>query len=52
MSCGDDHTVVIDYKNDVYAWGNNQYGQLGLGHPRPVDCIVKITSLGKNLKTV
>ena len=52
MSCGDDHTIMIDYKNDVYMWGDNQKGQFGLGHPRSVNKIVKLTSLGKNLKTV
>jgi alpha-tubulin suppressor-like RCC1 family protein len=49
ISSGDDHTIVIDYKNDVYMWGNNAFGQLGLGHPRTVNNVVKMTCLGKNL---
>lgn len=51
ISCGDDHSIMIDYKNDVYMWGDNRKGQFGLGHPRNIDSIVKMTSLGKNLKT-
>ncbi len=52
ISCGDDHTAIIDYKNDVYIWGNNSQGQLGLGHPRTVNAVVKVTALGKNLQTI
>jgi predicted nucleic acid-binding protein len=52
LSTGDDHSVMIDYKNEVYVWGSNRKGQFGLGHPREVKSIVKLTSLGKNLKSV
>lgn len=51
IASGDDHTIMIDYKNDVYMWGDNKKGQLGLGHPRKVKSVVKMTSMGKNLKT-
>ena len=24
-------TLMLDYDNNLYGWGNNEYGQLGLG---------------------
>src|ERR1044071_2246120 len=30
ISCGYNYTTLI--KDDVYVWGNNSRGQLGLGH--------------------
>lgn len=30
VSCGADHTMVVNAYNEVYAWGFNRYGQLGL----------------------
>ena len=35
ISCGEYHTVVLiknKNKNKCYVWGNNIYGQLGVGH--------------------
>lgn len=31
FDCGGDHNVAILSDNDLYAWGNNKYGQLGSG---------------------
>jgi alpha-tubulin suppressor-like RCC1 family protein len=31
ISAGDYHTVVLDFKDEVWTFGNNRYGQLGLG---------------------
>ncbi len=31
VSCGDYHTMCITTNGDLYAWGDNSYGQLGLG---------------------
>ncbi len=31
VSCGHDHTILIK-QGDLYAWGNNEHGQLGLGN--------------------
>ena len=31
VACGGKHTLALAANNQVYAWGNNQYGQLGLG---------------------
>lgn len=43
---------MVDYKNNVYIWGGNNQGQLGLGHPRHVNAIVNLSSLGKNIRSV
>ena len=52
LSCGDEHTIMVDYANDIYVWGGNSGGQLGLGHSRDHKNIVKLTSLGKSIKHV
>ena len=31
ISAGENHTVALDEEGKVYAWGNNEYGQLGDG---------------------
>ena len=31
------HTIAITKLGKVYVWGNNQYGQLGLGHTKNVN---------------
>jgi alpha-tubulin suppressor-like RCC1 family protein len=31
MSCGYYHTIVLTSSGDVYAWGHNQFGQIGNG---------------------
>lgn len=45
ISCGDQHTVVVCEFGRVYAFGSNEWGQLGLGHQEPVNrptCIKKL----------
>lgn len=32
MACGDSHCLAISTDGEVYSWGRNQNGQLGLGH--------------------
>ncbi|KAJ4431736.1 hypothetical protein ANN_20338 [Periplaneta americana] len=32
ITCGDEHTAVICQKGRVFVFGNNDFGQLGLGH--------------------
>ena len=35
IECGDRHSMCIDDKNDLYVFGNNRNGQLGLGIKNP-----------------
>ena len=32
VACGEDHTLAINANGELWAWGWNDYGQLGLGH--------------------
>lgn len=52
ISSGDEHTIMVDYSNDIYVWGGNSSGQLGLGHSRDNKNIIKLESLGKNIRSV
>ena len=31
IECGNSHSLCIDYNNSLYVFGNNEFGQLGLG---------------------
>lgn len=31
LSCGTSHCFILSSQGDLYCWGNNTYGQLGLG---------------------
>lgn len=31
LACGNNHSIVLTTTGEVYSWGCNQYGQLGLG---------------------
>jgi len=35
ISCGYLHTIAITLHGNVYTWGNNEMGQLGLGPQAP-----------------
>ena len=30
--CGDNHSIAVTYSNEIYVWGSNESGELGLGH--------------------
>jgi hypothetical protein len=32
IACGNNHTVILKNNGDVYVFGRNKNGQLGLGH--------------------
>jgi alpha-tubulin suppressor-like RCC1 family protein len=46
VSCGDYHTMMIDLDDNVWSFGDNQYGQLGLGDNQRRD----IPTLLENIK--
>ena len=35
VCCGHSHTLVTNVQGQIFAWGNNEYGQLGLGDNAP-----------------
>ncbi len=51
--CGAYHCFAIDGNNaDVYAWGLNDFGQLGLGHTDIVGTPTLVTGLPSMMETV
>ncbi len=50
IGCGENHSVAISSTGEVYAWGANKHGQLGLGdtadrvHPTPLQNFKKKTT--------
>jgi len=42
VTCGYDHTLALTNKGEIYAWGNNDYGQIGDNKWKPSDPI-KVT---------
>ena len=42
---GGDHSLAVDYDGNVWAWGEDRYGQLGLGGTTGKTAPTKITSL-------
>lgn len=37
VAAGKEHSLALSTTGDLYAWGGNDLGQLGLGHLKPVD---------------
>lgn len=44
--CGEQHTFALA-RNEIYVWGNNDYGQLGLGDNEHRNRPTKITKIQK-----
>ena len=45
VSCNSYHTALIDMNNEVWVFGSNLYGQLGLGNHKSKDIPTKITNI-------
>jgi alpha-tubulin suppressor-like RCC1 family protein len=45
VSCGYDTTIAVTDKGIVYTFGDNNMGQLGLGHTRPTIGVNQVTAL-------
>ncbi|ELU07510.1 hypothetical protein CAPTEDRAFT_122289, partial [Capitella teleta] len=45
ISCGDEHTSLLAGDGRVFTFGDNAWGQLGLGHTKPVTKPTRIKSL-------
>jgi alpha-tubulin suppressor-like RCC1 family protein len=50
ISSGEDHCVVLDNENNLWLWGSNESGQLGLGHCNEVDDLILFDDLSKEDK--
>lgn len=47
LACGEDHTLLLDHDGEVWCFGINLNGQLGLGHKNLVEKPSKLASLSK-----
>ncbi|KAJ8286644.1 hypothetical protein GJAV_G00041500 [Gymnothorax javanicus] len=53
IAVGAEHILALSATGDVYAWGCNCEGQLGLGHASPVKEPTLVTALqGKNIQQI
>uniref|UniRef100_A0A1D5Q8J9 HECT-type E3 ubiquitin transferase n=1 Tax=Macaca mulatta TaxID=9544 RepID=A0A1D5Q8J9_MACMU len=53
VAVGAEHTLALASNGDVYAWGSNSEGQLGLGHTNHVREPTLVTGLqGKNIRQI
>ncbi|XP_065821674.1 probable E3 ubiquitin-protein ligase HERC1 isoform X4 [Labrus bergylta] len=53
IAVGCEHVLALSSTGDVYAWGCNSEGQLGLGHSNPMKEPTLITALqGKNIRQI
>lgn len=52
LGAGKDHAVMVDGSNNVFAWGRNGDGQLGLEHARSTDCIWVLNGLKEKVKNL
>jgi alpha-tubulin suppressor-like RCC1 family protein len=46
MACGDDHGLMLDQQGNVYTWGSNAHGELGVGDDRLVSGLVHLENQG------
>ncbi|KAM7392705.1 hypothetical protein PAMA_007702 [Pampus argenteus] len=53
IALGCEHVLALSSTGDIYAWGCNSEGQLGLGHSNPVKEPTLVTALqGKNIRQI
>ncbi|EFN67522.1 RCC1 and BTB domain-containing protein 2, partial [Camponotus floridanus] len=52
--CGDEHTLALTSKGEMYAWGSNSYGELGVNSNQEPSgpIVVNIPEMGKVLDIV
>lgn len=47
VACGEDHTLLLDHEGEIWCFGINLNGQLGLGHKNLVEKPSKLNALSK-----
>lgn len=50
ISCGDDHALIVDYSGNLYTWGANFNGQLGLGNCQEKNLLIKLKQFENKTK--
>lgn len=49
LAAGKDHAVMVDDFNNIYTWGRNADGQLGLDHARSTDCVYVLNNIKEDI---
>jgi len=49
IACGGYHTLLLDDKNQIYSFGENSFGQLGLGDDNSRNLPELLTKIPKEL---
>jgi alpha-tubulin suppressor-like RCC1 family protein len=50
FSCGSMHSIVLTEDGEVYTWGSNKYGQLGIGNTKNANKPQRINSEGSTIE--
>lgn len=51
ISCGDEHTLLVDYSGNLYTWGGNMNAQLGIGTCQKIPSIMKLKQFQNKTQT-
>jgi len=52
VQVGDFHVIAITTDGEIFSWGSNQHGQLGLGHINNVETPTQVVGLPKGKRIV
>lgn len=52
LKLGEQFSIALSSKGVIYAWGQNDLGQLGLGHEQPVLEPMPITGISKQITRI
>lgn len=50
IAAGNNHTLIVDDEDSLWGWGNNAYGEVGLGHFDKVAVPTQIPLIKNNVK--
>ena len=48
IACGEEHSIILDNEDNIWTFGLNYNGQLGLGHKSEMQNPVKLEKFTKN----
>ena len=52
LSAGKDHSLMVDEANNIFIWGKNSEGQLGLEHSRQTKAIHVLNNIDESIQMV